>query len=100
MSWIAYLLALAFWGLIIGAFARLALPGRDPMSLLETMLVGIGGSLLGGLVLYLITGGRSAGGFLVSLVFATLIVYFIRRRRGGGLVSPGAHDPRSAAPRR
>jgi uncharacterized membrane protein YeaQ/YmgE (transglycosylase-associated protein family) len=93
VSWIAYLLALAFWGLIIGAFARLALPGKDPMSLLETMLVGIGGSLLGGIVLYLITGGRSAGGFLVSLVFATLIVYFIRRRRGGSLTRPSATDP-------
>ena len=38
MGWLAYLISLAFWGLIIGAFARLALPGRDPMSLLQTML--------------------------------------------------------------
>jgi hypothetical protein len=39
--------------------------------------------------MYLITGGRSAGGWFVSLVFATLIVYVIRRRRGGGLTDPG-----------
>ena len=90
MSWLAYLISLAFWGLVIGAFARLALPGRDPMSLLETMLVGIGGSFLGGVVVYIITGGRYFGaGWLVSLVCAVGIVYFIRRSRGGGLMEPG-----------
>ena len=89
MSWIAYLIALAVVGLIVGALARLALPGRDPMSIPMTMLVGIGGSFIGGLVMYVVTGGRSAGGWLVSLVFATLIVYLIRRSRGGGLTDPG-----------
>lgn len=90
MGWLAYVISLAIWGLIIGAFARLALPGKDPMSLLQTMLVGIAGSLIGGVVLYLITGGRYYGaGWLVSLAFATLIVYLIRRSRGGGLTDPG-----------
>ena len=41
---LGYLIALAIGGLIVGAFARLALPGKDPMTLLQTMLVGIGGS--------------------------------------------------------
>jgi uncharacterized membrane protein YeaQ/YmgE (transglycosylase-associated protein family) len=90
MGWLAYLISLAFWGLIIGAFARLALPGKDPMSLFETMLVGIGGSLIGGVILYLISGGRYYGaGWLVSLVCATGIVYFVRRSRGGSLTDPG-----------
>jgi uncharacterized membrane protein YeaQ/YmgE (transglycosylase-associated protein family) len=94
VSWLAYLITLAFWGLIIGAFARLALPGRDPMSLPMTMLVGIGGSLIGGVIVYIVTGGRYYGaGWLVSLVCATGIVYFIRRSRGGGLTDPG-RDPR------
>jgi uncharacterized membrane protein YeaQ/YmgE (transglycosylase-associated protein family) len=93
MSWLAYLITLAFWGLIIGAFARLALPGRDPMSLPMTMLVGIGGSLIGGVIVYIVTGGRYYGaGWLVSLVCATGIVYFIRRSRGGSLTDPGT-DP-------
>jgi uncharacterized membrane protein YeaQ/YmgE (transglycosylase-associated protein family) len=93
MGWLAYLITLAFWGLIIGAFARLALPGRDPMSLPMTMLVGIGGSLIGGVIVYIVTGGRYYGaGWLVSLVCATGIVYFIRRSRGGSLTDPGA-DP-------
>ena len=89
MSLIVYLISLAVVGLIVGAFARLALPGNDPMSIPMTILVGIAGSFIGGLVMYAITGGRNAGGFLVSLVFATLIVYFIRRSRGGSLTDPG-----------
>jgi uncharacterized membrane protein YeaQ/YmgE (transglycosylase-associated protein family) len=90
MSWLGYLISLVVVGLIVGAFARLALPGRDPMSIPMTILVGIAGSIIGGLVMYAITGGRTAGGWLVSLVFATLIVYMIRRSRGGGLTDPGA----------
>jgi uncharacterized membrane protein YeaQ/YmgE (transglycosylase-associated protein family) len=90
VSWLAYIVSLVVVGLIVGAFARLALPGRDPMSIPQTILVGIAGSMLGGIVMYLITGGRYyGGGWLVSLVFATLIVYVIRRRRGGGLTDPG-----------
>ena len=94
MSWLAYLITLAFWGLIIGAFARLALPGKDPMSIPMTMLVGIAGSLIGGVILYLITGGRYyGGGWLASLACATGLVYLIRRSRGGSLTDPG-QDPR------
>jgi len=90
MGWLAYLISLAFWGLLIGAFARLALPGKDPMSLFMTMLVGIAGSLIGGVILYLITGGRYyGGGWLASLACATGIVYLIRRSRGGSLTDPG-----------
>ena len=39
-------------GLIVGALARLVLPGRDPMSIFETMLVGIAGTLIAGLITY------------------------------------------------
>jgi uncharacterized membrane protein YeaQ/YmgE (transglycosylase-associated protein family) len=94
MGLLTYLILLAIVGLIVGAFARLALPGRDPMSLPQTALVGIAGSLLGGIVMNLITGGRSGGGFLVSLIFATGIVYAIRRARGGSLTDPGRRSLR------
>ena len=99
MSLIAFLLLLALQGLVIGAFARLALPGKDPMSIPQTMAVGLAGSFVAGIIVYAISGGREAPGFLGALVFSVLIVYFIRRRRGGGLVSPGAHDPRHRQPR-
>ena len=90
MGWLLYLITLAFWGLVVGAFARLALPGKDPMSLLQTMLIGIAGSLVAGVAVYLVTGGRYYGaGWIASLVVATIIVYLVRRSRGGGLTDPG-----------
>jgi uncharacterized membrane protein YeaQ/YmgE (transglycosylase-associated protein family) len=89
---IALILLLALQGLVIGAFARLALPGKDPMSLFETMAVGIAGSLIAGVVFYLIAGDRAAPGFLAALVFSVGIVYLIRRSRGGGLMDPGGDE--------
>ena len=95
MGWFLYLVTLAIFGLIVGAFARLALPGRDPMSLFGTMALGLAGSFLGGILVYAVTGGRYYGaGWLVSLVCATGILYVIRRRRGGGLTDPGRIDRR------
>ncbi|HYM58631.1 MAG TPA: hypothetical protein VES79_11775 [Solirubrobacteraceae bacterium] len=92
MSVIAYLIVLAVLGLVIGAFARLALPGRDPMTIPQTMAVGLAGSFSAGVVTYLISGGTAAPGFLVSLAFSVLILYLVRRHRGGGLTRPGAPD--------
>ena len=45
-----YVLGLVVGGLVIGALARLLVPGRQPLGCLGTLAVGIGGSLLGGLV--------------------------------------------------
>jgi uncharacterized membrane protein YeaQ/YmgE (transglycosylase-associated protein family) len=92
VSLIVYLILLMVEGLIVGAFARLALPGKDPMTLFETTGVGLAGSFVGGMLVYAISGGTATGGFLVSLVFATLIVYFVRRHRGGGLTRPSGPD--------
>ncbi len=43
-------LMMAFSGLVIGALARWMMPGPDPMSIWKTILLGIGGSFVGGLV--------------------------------------------------
>ena len=93
---LVYLILLFFSGLIIGALARLALPGPDPMGIFMTAAVGVAGSFIGGLVMYAITGGRNGGGFLVAFAFSVLLVYLIRRHRGGGVMSP---DARSAGRR-
>jgi uncharacterized membrane protein YeaQ/YmgE (transglycosylase-associated protein family) len=84
---ITYLILSAIIGLMVGALARLALPGRDPMGLFATMLVGLAGSLAASLV-YSALFQRDGGGFLLSVVFATGIVYLIRRSRGGSLTHP------------
>jgi uncharacterized membrane protein YeaQ/YmgE (transglycosylase-associated protein family) len=87
MSLVVYLVLLLLWGLVVGAFARLALPGPDPLTLFQTALVGVGGSFLAAIVSVALF-NRFAG-FLLCLVFSALIVYVIRRARGGGLTDPG-----------
>ncbi len=47
---ILLLLMMALSGLVIGALARWIMPGPDPMSVWKTILLGIGGSFVGGLV--------------------------------------------------
>jgi uncharacterized membrane protein YeaQ/YmgE (transglycosylase-associated protein family) len=87
MSLIVYLALLLLWGLVVGAFARLALPGPDPLTLFQTALVGVGGSFLAAIVSAALF-NRFAG-FVLCLAFSALIVYVIRRSRGGGLTDPG-----------
>jgi uncharacterized membrane protein YeaQ/YmgE (transglycosylase-associated protein family) len=93
MSLIAYLIALALSGLIVGALARLALPGRDPMSIPQTIGVGLLGSFLAGVVALLLFDSRGAG-ITLSIVGATVVMYFVRRSRGGGLLDPGVPPDR------
>ncbi len=76
---IFFLLLLALTGLVVGALGRLAIPGPNPMSIGMTILVGIGGSLLGGLVGRVLLGGR--GGLLLAVAAAALIVWLMQRNR-------------------
>jgi uncharacterized membrane protein YeaQ/YmgE (transglycosylase-associated protein family) len=76
-----WIIGLILGGLIVGALGRLAIPGPNPMSIGMTILVGIGGSLLGGLVGYLITGGREGGGLILGVAGAALIVWLMERNR-------------------
>ena len=89
MSFIAALIVAAVVGLITGALARLALPGKDPLSLLQTMLVGIAGSVIATLIVALITGGTYGAGWFLGFCCSVGIMYLIRRSRGGGLIDPG-----------
>jgi uncharacterized membrane protein YeaQ/YmgE (transglycosylase-associated protein family) len=94
VSLLVFIIVLALQGLIVGAFARLALPGKDPMTIPQTIAVGLAGTFIAGLLVYALSDGREAPSFLAALVFSVLIVYLIRRRRGGGLASPGEPRPR------
>jgi uncharacterized membrane protein YeaQ/YmgE (transglycosylase-associated protein family) len=100
MSLIVFLIVLAVQGLIFGALARLALPGRDPMSIPMTIGVGIVGSFIGGLLVYLITGGRNGGGLLAAFVCTVGLVYLVRRSRGGGVLAPDAASGQRRSRRR
>jgi Predicted membrane protein len=67
-------------GLIVGAIAKLLMPGRDPGGCLITILIGIAGALIAG---YL---GRAVGwyepgepaGFIASVIGAMLLLLIYR----------------------
>ncbi len=86
---LSYLLVIAIGGLVVGAFARLSLPGRDPMSVPATIALGVAGSIVGGTVVYAVTDGSVGAGLPVSVACSSVILYVVRRRRGGGLTDPG-----------
>lgn len=86
---LSYLLAMALGGLVIGALARLSLPGPDPMSIWATIALGLAGSIGGGIIVYALTDGSYGAGFPISVGCSSLILYVVRRRRGGGLTHPG-----------
>ncbi|MFL5896518.1 MAG: GlsB/YeaQ/YmgE family stress response membrane protein [Thermoleophilaceae bacterium] len=76
---ITFIILLVITGLIVGALGRLALPGPDPMTLGQTILVGIAATVVAGLIGRLLFGG--GGGWLLSVVCSLGIVYLIRRSR-------------------
>jgi uncharacterized membrane protein YeaQ/YmgE (transglycosylase-associated protein family) len=68
------------FGLIVGAFAKLLMPGKDPGGIIITILLGIVGSVLGrwlgqALGFY---GPDEAAGFLMSLVGAIALLAIYR----------------------
>jgi uncharacterized membrane protein YeaQ/YmgE (transglycosylase-associated protein family) len=70
--------AILISGLVIGALGRLAVPGRDPMSIWMTILLGIVGSVVGGGVA-LALGFGLYGVFVLSVLAATVILIAYRR---------------------
>ncbi|HYH60207.1 MAG TPA: hypothetical protein VD790_13435 [Thermoleophilaceae bacterium] len=87
MEIIVYLLLLAVTGLFVGALGRLALPGRDPMSLVQTMLVGITATFIVGL-LSMALFGAEGGSIILSVLVAMGIVWLIRRSRERSATTP------------
>lgn len=79
------LLWTALIGLIVGAIAKLIMPGKDPGGIFVTMLIGIAGAFLGtflGRVVGHYEPGQSAG-FLMSLVGALILlgIYHLIKRQ-------------------
>jgi uncharacterized membrane protein YeaQ/YmgE (transglycosylase-associated protein family) len=77
MDILVFFLLFALSGLIVGALARLAVPGPDPMSIWATIALGIVGSLLGGIVAQLL--GMENAGIILMVIGATLVLVAYRR---------------------
>jgi uncharacterized membrane protein YeaQ/YmgE (transglycosylase-associated protein family) len=78
-----FVIGLLVNGLIVGSLGRLLLPGKDPIGLPATVLVGIVASAVAGTVTYLIFDGGEWIGLALSLLFAVAIVALVRSMRGG-----------------
>jgi uncharacterized membrane protein YeaQ/YmgE (transglycosylase-associated protein family) len=70
----------AIVGLVVGALAKLIMPGKDPGGIIVTILLGIAGSVVGNMIgsgLGLYAPGEPAG-FILSLVGALLLLWIYR----------------------
>ena len=65
------LLTWALLGLVAGAIAKKVMPGKDPGGIIVTMLIGIAGAVVGGLIANFI-GLRSASGFNFYSIFVAV----------------------------
>jgi uncharacterized membrane protein YeaQ/YmgE (transglycosylase-associated protein family) len=73
LGWIVF-------GLIVGALAKLLMPGQDPGGIIVTIVLGVIGALLGGFLGRAIGfyGPGEAAGFVMSLIGAILLLLLYR----------------------
>jgi uncharacterized membrane protein YeaQ/YmgE (transglycosylase-associated protein family) len=80
-----YLLGFLIFGVVVGLIARLLMPGRQPMGILGTLLLGVGGSFLGGLLGNMLFGGRwdhpVTAGWIGSVLGSLLLLALMGRTR-------------------
>ena len=77
LSWILF-------GLVVGALAKLVMPGKDPGGIIVTILIGIAGALLGGFLgrsLGLMGEGQTAG-WIAAFIGAILLLIIYRMVAG------------------
>jgi uncharacterized membrane protein YeaQ/YmgE (transglycosylase-associated protein family) len=71
------------WGLVIGLIARLLLPGRQAIGLLWTIVLGVAGAVIGGLLATAIGVGDADefdfGSFLIAVATSMLLLYLVIR---------------------
>lgn len=82
---IGTIVGLIIIGLVAGAVARLVIPGKQDISVLMTIVIGIIGSFVGGFLGYLIFHHNSSGGFVqpsswIGSIIGAIIVLFIYLR--------------------
>ena len=75
------ILWMIIFGAIVGAIAKLVMPGRDPGGIIVTIILGILGSIVGGFVIGALLPGRSASdpaGWIGSILGAVLLLWIYR----------------------
>ena len=88
------MLTLLWWilfGAVVGAIAKLIMPGKDPGGCLATIGLGILGSLVGGFLIGLVVPGRSVfdpAGWIGAILGAVLLLWLYRRWAVGRTGTP------------
>jgi len=80
-----HILSMIIVGLIVGALAKLFMPGRDPGGIIITMALGIAGAVLAGWLGHALGWYRGAGqgpGIIASIIGAMLILGIYRMVSG------------------
>ena len=92
-------------GLVIGALARLIKPGKQNLGLLTTLLLGLVGSVIGGMVASLLGTGNifelNVLGFIVAVIAAILLIGVaesLAGRRTSARRYPASPSRRSSIP--
>ncbi len=75
---IGEIIGLIVLGLIVGALGRFVNPGRDPMPIWLTILLGVASVLIVGWIL-----GGGVLGFIVAVIVAAILVTVVGRVWGG-----------------
>lgn len=71
------IIGLIIIGLIIGALARLVVPGSNPIGLLMTLLLGVVGAVVGGLIANAVGIDNAIVRFLIALAVAAVLVFAV-----------------------
>jgi uncharacterized membrane protein YeaQ/YmgE (transglycosylase-associated protein family) len=83
VSIVLFLILLLIVGLIVGALARLLHPGRDPMGIGGTIVLGLAGSFIAGLFSWYVL-HRHGAGLILSVLFSVLLLWIRRRHEESG----------------
>ncbi|TWU02594.1 GlsB/YeaQ/YmgE family stress response membrane protein [Stieleria varia] len=77
-----WLIGWIFFGFLVGLIARGLMPGPQPMGCLGTILLGISGSFVGGVIGYLVQGGSliQSSGWIGSVIGAVILLLLQMRR--------------------
>lgn len=67
-----------FIGLIVGAIAKLLMPGKDPGGCIITILLGIAGAFVGTWIGRVFAGGNYVAGWIMSVVGAMILLLLYR----------------------
>jgi uncharacterized membrane protein YeaQ/YmgE (transglycosylase-associated protein family) len=70
-------------GLVIGILARLLMPGRDPIGIIGTILVGIVGAIIGGYLWRAIFGQTEGVEWIGSIIVAMALLWIYRKMTYG-----------------